>query len=94
MQQSHQLIAILHSTNPRIPRSILKSVSIADQDEDNRNDGVRRCHASDGIADDLESWGGDGDTELPKVHVNAVDGEGGEGVAGEWGKEDAGDDGV
>lgn len=94
MQQPHQLIAILHAPNPGIPSSIFESISKTDQDEDDWDNGIWRSDAGDNVADDFTDWCGDGDPELAEVHVDPVDEEGGEGVAGEWGEEDAGDDGV
>lgn len=94
MQQSHQLIPVLHASDPGIPSSILKSVAKADQDEDDRDNGIRRSNAGDNVPDDFTCRCSDGYTELPEVHVDAVDEEGGEGVAGEGREEDAGDDGV
>lgn len=94
MQKSHQLIPILHTADPGIPRSILEPIAKTDQDEDDWDNGVWRSDAGDDVADDFTDWCSNRHAELPKVHVDAVNEEGREGVAGEGGEEDAGDDGV
>jgi hypothetical protein len=53
MQETQQLIGILHVPNPSIPSSVFQSISKASQHEDDGEDRIWRMNASNDICNDL-----------------------------------------
>jgi hypothetical protein len=51
-------------------------------------------HGEDDVGDEMAEGGDDGDAALAEIDVHLVVDGGGDGVAGEGGEEDEGDDGV
>jgi hypothetical protein len=94
LQKTRDLIRALHVPQPRTPRSVDETVAETDEDEHDDEDGEGGMHGEDDVGDEMAEGGDDGDAALAEIDVHLVVDGGGDGVAGEGGEEDEGDDGV
>lgn len=80
MQESQQLISILHIANPGIPAPVFETVAESGEHEDDGEDRVGWVCACDDVGDDFAEGGDDGYAELAETHVHFVVEEGGCGL--------------
>lgn len=81
MQKSQDLIAILHRSDPRIPRRVLQSVAEPREQESKHTHAIRGVGGDDGVGDELETRGDDGNASLAESFMDHRVDQGGGGVA-------------
>lgn len=85
-------IRLIHRAHPGTKARIRQPIAEAGDHVDDDKGGPRWMYSQDDVGDYMTGGGHDGDAALAEAHVDAGVCEGGDGVAGEGGKEDEGND--
>jgi hypothetical protein len=94
MHDTLDSVGLVHGPDPGAEAGVIQAVAESREGVGDDKDGEGRMGGENGVCDDVAYRGHDGDAALAETAVDAGVGEGGKGVACEWGQEDERDDGV